>query len=193
MKKLTIYLLVALFVLTGCFGGDSEETFETPVFEGFTEYEAPGFAISVPDNWEVIEPKDFTSDIPAQTQIIFRNNIKNDQFTANANVTKQLLDTPMTSLEFAKSEIRGHKETLLNYAEVSRNDEFKVIVGSKIHNSVFILFEGKQTEGQPILRVVQTFAVNGADAYTITAAYFKTTDELIAEVAKNIIETFKVK
>jgi hypothetical protein len=193
MKKLYIFLLISVFVLNGCFGSDEPEI-QTPQFEGFNTYEAPSFSIAVPERWDVIEQRDFTDDIPSQTQVIFKNNIKNDKFTANANVTKQLLNEAMTSQEFARTEIAGHKSTLLNYREISRNDEFKVIVGDKVHNSIFILFEGKQAENQPMIRVVQTFAVNGADAYTVTAAYLKETeDELLEETSKNIIETFKVK
>ncbi len=193
MKKLYIFLLISLFLLNGCFGGDEPEL-KTPEFEGFKTYEAPSFSIAVPERWEIIEQRDFKDDIPSQTQVIFKNNIKNDKFTANANVNKQLLNKAMTSGEFARTEIAGHKSTLLNYREISRNDEFKVIVGDKVHNSVFILFEGKQAENQSMIRVVQTFAVNGADAYTVTAAYLKETeDELLEETSKNIIETFKVK
>ncbi len=192
MKKLNIFLLGAVFVLTGCFGS-GDATIDVPQFEGFKTYETPSFFISVPERWEVIEQKDFSDDIPSQTQIIFRNNIKNDKFTANANVTKQLLSQAMTSQEFARSEIAGHKSTLLNYQEISRNDEFKVIIGDKVQNSVYLLFEGKQAEDQPIIRVVQTYAVNGADAYTVTAAYLKDSDELTAEAAGRIIETFKLK
>lgn len=193
MKKLNIVLLIAVFILTGCFGG-GEATIDVPQFEGFKIYEAPSFVIAAPERWEVAEQKDFSQDIPGQTQIIFRNNIKNEKFTANANVTKQLLNQAMTSQEFARTEIAGHKSTLLNYNEISRNEEFKVIVGDKVHNSVYILFEGKQAEDQPMIRVVQTYAVNGADAYTVTAAYLKEEEnELIAEIAGQIIETFKVK
>jgi len=192
MKKLNIFLLISAFVLTGCFGG-GEPTLEVPEFEGFKTYEAPSFSIAVPERWEVIEQKDFTEDIPPQTQIIFKNNLKNDKFTANSNVTKQLLNSAMSSQEFARTEISGHKNTLLNYQEISRNDEFKVIVGDKVHNSVYILFEGKQAEDQPMIRVVQTYAVNGADAYTVTAAYLKEEDELMEEAADQIIQTFKVK
>ncbi|MFC1809946.1 hypothetical protein ACFLZH_00430 [Patescibacteria group bacterium] len=192
-KSLIIYLLGAVFLLTGCFGGGEDTLPEIPVFEGFSTYNASTFAISIPDAWEVIEPRDFTEDIPAQTQIIFKDNVKSDRFTTNANITKQLLNYPMTSLEFGRSEIAGNKTTLLNYREISRNDEFKLIVGDKLHNTAYILFEGKQSEGQPTLRIVQTFAVNGADAYTVTVAYLKNGDELVAEIAGNIIETFKVK
>lgn len=190
-KALSISLITSIFLLTGCFG--SNDTIETPEFAGFSTYNAPGFSISVPASWETIEPKDFTSDIPSQTQIIFRNNIKNDIFTANANVTKSILSSAMTTQEFAKSEISGNKSTLLNYQEISRNNEHKIIVGGEIHNTVMILFEGKENEQQPTLRITQTYAVNGADAYTITSAYLKDSDEILAENAQNIIKTFKVK
>ena len=55
------------------------------------------------------------------------------------------------------------------------------------------MFEGKESEVDPTIRIVQTYAVNGSDAYTITAAYLSDSLEIQAENAKNIVKSFKVK
>ena len=59
--------------------------------------------------------------------------------------------------------------------------------------TIFILFEGKQSEQQPTLRFLQTYAVNGADTYVITAAFLRNSDEILVEDMKNVIKTFRVK
>lgn len=190
-KSLAVILFSSIFLLTGCFGG--EEEIDNGQLHNFTTYTAPTFTIGIPQQWEVIEPKDFSKDIPDETQIIFRDNITSDIFTANSNVTKRLLRSPMSSTDFGKSEIQENKNTLLNYREISRDEEFNIVIGGQMQKTLLIMFEGKQSESEPTIRVVQTYAVNGTDAYTATAAYLPDATELASENAKNIIKSFKVK
>jgi hypothetical protein len=190
-KKSYIGILISsVFLLTGCFGGG--DSTDEGQLHNFSTFAAPAFSISVPQQWEVIEPKDFSKDIPNETQIIFRDNIQNDIFTPNANVTKRLLRTQATSVEFGKSVIQENKNTLLNYREISRDEEFNIVIGGQLQKSILIMFEGKQSEQEPTIRVVQTYAINGIDAYVATAAYLPDSSEILAENAKNIVKSFKV-
>lgn len=190
MSKKYILGLCFVFLLTGCFGGGEEVTREVP--ENYTEYEVPAFSIHIPDNWKVIEPKDFSDEIPHGTQIAFHSNVKSDIFTTNANIAKRLLTSPQTSMEFARSSIGVNKENLMNYREVARDDKFNILIGEEIEKTILILFEGKLRETDPTVRFIQTYAVKGADAYTITAAYSGMADEFEIEAAENIVKSFKI-
>lgn len=191
-KKIAlIFSLISLVSLTGCFGG-SDETEETDL-ENYKTYNAPSFSVSLPQNWEIIEPNEFSDEIPPETQVVLRDNIISEVFTTNANITKELLAAPTTSYDYAKASINENKATLLNYKEISRDDEFNVLVNGEMERTALIMFEGKPLETDPTLRLIQTYAVNGTDAYTITAAYLKTADEFTVETAKNIVKSFKVK
>ena len=89
--KRTILILILLFSLssfTGCFGGNDNQS--ESQLQNFSVYSAPTFSISIPNQWQTIEPKDFSNDVPEETQIIFRDNVQSDIFTANANVTKDI-------------------------------------------------------------------------------------------------------
>jgi len=191
MKKLIIFsALISLFVMTGCFGsGDSGTTTE---LKNFKTYKATTFAIGIPSTWEIIEAKDFSKDIPMETLVIFRNNIQSDVFTENANVTKKILKSSMSTYDFAKSEVLENRNSLINYKEISRDEEFNVVVGGKMQKSILILFEGKENTQEPTIRMLQVYAVNGTDAYTVTAAYKSDADNLTIDNAKNIIKSFKV-
>jgi hypothetical protein len=193
-KTLKGFALIPLVLLTftGCFGGDDEETPTNGELQNFTTFQTANFSISKPQDWKVIEAKDFSQDVPSETQIIFRDNILNDRFTPNSNVTKRMLNYPMSSFEFGKTQIDETKSTLLNFKEVSRDEEFNIVIGGQLQKTMLILFEGKQTESQPTLRIMQTFAVNGTDAYTTTAAYLKDADDITVENAKSIVKSFKV-
>lgn len=193
MKRTTLVLIIVIstFILTGCFGGDN--TSDQSQLQNFSVYNAPTFSINFPNQWQTIEPKDFSKEVPNETQIIFRDNIQSDIFTANANVTKRILTQPMSSLNYGKAMMNENKGSLLNFKEISRDEEFNIVIGGQMQKTLLILFEGKENEAQPTIRIIQTYAVNGSDAYTITAAYLPDTLELQAENAKNIVKSFKVK
>lgn len=193
MKRaiLSLMLIVSLFVFTGCFGGDNSS--ESVQLQNFSVYNAPTFSMSIPNQWQTIEPKDFSSDVPRETQIIFRDHIQSDIFTSNANVTKRILTQATNSLNYGKSMMRENKGSLLNFKEISRDEEFNIVTGGQIQETLLVLFEGKENEAEPTIRIVQTYAVNGSDAYTITAAYLPDSLELQSENAKNIVKSFKVK
>jgi len=193
MKRIfsSLTLIFSLFSLTGCFGSDAPA--ETSQLQNFRVYTAPTFSMSVPNQWQTIEPKDFSSDVPQETQIVFRDNVQNDIFTSNANVTKRLLTQQTNSLDYGKSMMNENKGSLLNFKEISRDEDFNIAIGGQVQKTLLVLFEGKENEAEPTIRVVQTYAVNGIDAYTITAAYLPDSTELDAENAKNIVKSFKVK
>ena len=192
MKKLIILTLAAsLLSFTGCFGsgGDSGTTTD---LKNFRTYKASTFSISVPATWETIEAKDFSKDVPIETQVIFRNNLRSNVFTENANVTKKILTSPLSAFDYAKSEVIENINSLINYKEISRDEEFNILVGGKMQKTILILFEGKEDAQQSTIRILQVYAVNSTDAYTATAAYKSDADSLTIENGKNIIKSFKV-
>jgi hypothetical protein len=192
-KSLILITIASLFLLTGCFEGEETVVDSGEELQNFKTYTAPSFSVGIPNQWEIIEPKDFSSDIPSETQVIFRDNIKSDIFTPNANVAKVLLGQQTSSYDFARNEISKNRNSLLNYNEISRDEEFNIVIGGQMTKTVLILFEGKLGEADPKVRMTQVFAVNGADAYSVTAAYRADSSELVSTAAKNIVKSFKIK
>lgn len=189
-KTFSLSLFIGLFALTGCFGGgDTSE--DIPA--NFIPYDAPTFSVQIPDNWEIIEPNDFAQSVPSETQVIFKENVKDSIFTPNVNITKSILRSAMSASDFARSSINQSKDSLLNYQEISRDDEYNMFVADQIQKTTLVMFEGKNSESDPMLRIIQAYAVKGSDAYTITAAYLKDEGDITVETAKNIVKSFKLK
>lgn len=80
-------MVSGLLMLSGCFNfGGSTDT--PAVDEKSKIYENTVFTITIPKDWDVIEKDDFTSEVPEETQVVFRNNVKNETFTSNVAVIR---------------------------------------------------------------------------------------------------------
>ena len=107
-KRLLILCLSTVF-LTSC-GGDESGNDVDLTEVGKTLYETSDFSIQVPKEWETVEKSSYPSNVPAQTQIDFRNNIKNEIFTANISISKKELPENISSEDFAKSSLGSFKK-----------------------------------------------------------------------------------
>ena len=151
-------LIIATFALSGCFnfgslfGGGPSKT-AVVADDKNKLYENSDFSVKIPKDWEIIEPKDFTSEVPRETQVVFRNNVKNETFTANVTIIKNGLQTPMPSLEYAKMVINRQKLGLIDYKESSK-DDYKVSVSGKDDPTFFTKFEAKKGADEKVLKTL---------------------------------------
>ncbi|MFC1751417.1 hypothetical protein ACFL2V_21800 [Pseudomonadota bacterium] len=96
---LFITLLSSIFIFTGCFDFGGEPA--PPVDEGTKFYDNNILSISIPKDWDILEEDDFTADVPQETLVVFRNNVKNENFTANINIVRKQLLEKLSSKDFA--------------------------------------------------------------------------------------------
>src|SRR5262249_2581887 len=140
----------------------------------------------------VIEPKDFTSDVPPETVLVVRNNVKNENFTANVNIIRRNLQNTQATLDYAKEVINRQKSGLLNYKEDKR-DTSKMTIGNTQVDSYLVTFEGQKDAQSDLINFYQTYAVKGNFAYIITGAYSpKETGDNINTV-QTIVKSFALK
>lgn len=185
--------IITIFVLSGCFDlGGSKPAETKPIDERSLLYETSEFSITIPKTWEVIEKKDFTSDVPAETVVVFRNNVKNENFTANVVVVKNNLLEPIVTLEYAKMVKNRQKAGLIDYKE-SRQDESKITIGTTEEPTYFNLFEAKKSAQDKLVRYLQTYAVKGNSAYIITGAVLPTENDATVKTIEDTVKTFKLK
>ncbi|MEK7673047.1 MAG: hypothetical protein AAB373_04130 [Patescibacteria group bacterium] len=194
MKKTLFCLITALsLTITGCWGGDDE------VSPGSTEQETPGkvtytnddFSMQIPTDWEVIASDSFTSTVPAQTVVGFRNNIKNDVFTANVNIAKADISEQagLDSQNYAKSVVAKAKKSLVNYQQISLED-YKISVNDTAVETFIAEFEGKKRASDPVVHFKQIYVVNGSTGYIITGAYLPTDNEDVAVNIEAMLKSF---
>ncbi len=192
MKKFLQIALISVFTLTlsGCFGSSDEVTPDTSTET--TTYQNSILSIVIPKDWEIIEEKDFSSRVQGNTVIAFRNNIKNDVFTANINVVTNESLSNKSSAEHAKEIINSEKTTLFDYKELIRETISPNNAGN-IDKTEFIVFEARNTADQDLLRYVQTFLVKDEKVYIVTGSYRATEDEKTVQLVQQAVKNFELK
>lgn len=193
MKKLLLLLSIPI-LLTGCFGGDGTSPSGTNGSSNpnFKTYENAAFSISLPNDWEIIDSKSFTSNVPQETLIGFRNNMKNEVFTANVNISQTKLPDTTTSNDFGKSTLLKAKESLVGFIETSKED-FALIYGDQEITTFISGFEGKKTPADPIVRFKQLYVAYNGAGYVITAAYLPAEDESVVKMTDEMLHSFSLK
>ncbi len=192
MKKLLIFLTVISFVviIPGCFGGADEKKEEKPQEAETNSYQGEQFSLSPPKDWDTITT--FTKEYPVGTVIAFRNNIKDEMFTANINIFTKSILHDFTPIDLALEELKNHETNLINYKEISRENT-KITISGKALDTLLIYFEGKQSHEEEIVRFMQIFAAKDGVGYIVTFAAKQDESEEIVKEGEKTIRSFVVK
>ncbi len=181
-----------MLVMTGCsFGGTTPKISDddkTRLIDA-TQYD---FTIRIPREWDVIEAKDFTKEVVPETVIVFRNNVKNEDFTANVNVVRKTLMDTRETLDYAKMVLNRQKGGLYNYRETSR-DLIQIAIGGKKVDTYFTTFEAKKDPSSSLTKFVQTYAVKGTEAYIVTGSMSPKENQNNINAVEDIVRSFSVK
>lgn len=193
-KKILISTVaLTILVLGGCSSGSTttpktSDDDKTRIIDN-AQYD---FNVRIPREWDVIEAKDFTSEVPKQTVIVFRNNVKNEDFTANVNVIRNTLQTPRETLDYAKQVLNRQKGGLYNYRETARDLVQVSITGKKV-DTYLTHFEAKKDPASELTKFVQTYAVKGSEAYIVTGSLSPKENTNNANTVDEIVKSFTIK
>ncbi len=192
MKKFSVYFLTLTLLLSlgGCFNFGEEENPATSE-EGYTTYKTDNFSISVPEKWEVINQDEFTSDVPEVTEVVFRNNVKNETFTANVNIVSKKLQVPVSTLEYAKMVINRQSSGLVGYNELAKETS-SLTVGDAQAETLLNRFEAKKTADDNTVRYIQTYGVKGDTGFIITGAVSPGESESVLQTVEKIVKSFRL-
>ncbi len=193
-RKLAAIGIISSILFTGCGGSSSSTSTSAPLKEGNLIYENSSYSIQIPKAWEVIDKTSFTSTVPPETMIGFRNNIKSDIFTANINVAqKQLRQTDSASVkDFAKSSMEISRNNLIGY-QLLNEKEGKMNYGKEGLSTYYTEFEGKKSASEQIIHFKQVYIVSGATSYTVTASYLPNEDESVVTALGEMLDSFSLK
>lgn len=189
-------IFLSVLTLTACFGpGDNtvipDASSSGSPSEELKAYDNGEVFFTFPSNWDVIQPKDFTSEIPEATQVVVRNNIKNETFTANVNIVRNQLQQEISTLDYAKEVITRQQSGLIDYRETSR-DLVSINIGSTPVESYLVEFEARLNATDPPLNFIQTFAVSGTNGYIILGATSLQEQSTVVNSVSNIVQSFKL-
>lgn len=193
-RKLAAIGIISSILFTGCGGSSSSTNTSAPLKEGNLIYENSSYSIQIPKAWEVIDKTSFTSTVPPETMIGFRNNIKSDIFTANINVAqKQLRQTDSASVkDFAKSSLEISRNNLIGY-QLFNEKESKMNYGKEGLATYYTEFEGKKSASEQIIHFKQLYIISDATSYTVTASYLPNEDESVVTALGEMLDSFSLK
>jgi hypothetical protein len=196
MKKVLaiIFTLLTLFTLTACFGGEPTDTTTqtqgTP--QSFKNFENKDFSIIYPENWEVLEEDSFTSNVPATTVVVFRNNIKSDIFTANLNVSQATILEGTTSEDFALQTLNTEKYNLVGFTELKR-ENYTLGEGENAIKTFLITFQGRKTITETLVEFKQLCIARSGFGIIVTAAYLPNEDQNVVYDLDQMVKAFTLK
>lgn len=189
-KKVIILGLISIF-LTGCFGSGTSTSTLTPD-AGESLYSHSNFSVIIPQDWEITESKDFPSNVPKETIVVFGNNIKSEIFTANVNVSIKEVDETVTSSDYAKNSKTQASTSLLSFTEIG-NENIEIQYGATPIEGTLLEFSGKKSAAEPIIKFKQLFVVNKEFGYIVTAASIPEEDQTVVKYMDRMINSFSLK
>lgn len=192
-KKNLAILLSILFLSAGC--GEAEDISSNSAASepGKIPYETDQFLISIPEDWEILEAKNFTSNVPEGTIVAFRSNIINENFTSNLNIINKNFEEEISVQDFEKSSLAKAKNSIIDFKEISAKD-FEVAISEEENvNAVIAEFEGKRIASEPVIHFKQLYIVYKGTGYTITSAHLKTEDESIVKMLDEMLNSLALK
>jgi len=193
MKKfitVTAITLISALSLTGCFGSDPEEEPDSGTNAMYSTYSASDFSISYPNDWEVLKPEDFTSNVPASTIAVFRNNLKNDIFTANLNISQATIPVGTTTGDFAIQTLNTQKYNLVGFTEILR-ENYKIKTGAETEEQTIIsTFQGRKTITESMVEFKQTYIARNGFGIIITTAYLPNEEQSVVMMLDEMLRSF---
>lgn len=187
LKNKTILGLVTILIISGCgFGGNGDSEINLNVFENSE------FSFNHPTEWEIITPGNFTEEIPLQTEIVVRNNIKNDLFTANFSVVKIDLNENKNSKDFASEIINNQKQDLTNF-NLQTEEETSIQIGENQDTTNFVVFQGKLENNNPTVRFSQIYATKNKSGYIATCGTSEEIQDDVPRICDAMVKSFQLK
>lgn len=200
MKKILTVISVALMlsIFTGCLGiGEDTATTDTTTPtqgtpQSYKNFENKDFSIIYPENWEVLNEDAFTSNVPATTVVVFRNNIKSDIFTANLNVSQATISEGTTSEDFALQTLNTEKYNLIGFTELKR-ENYTLGEGESAIKTFITTFQGRKTITETLVEFKQLCIARNGFGIIITAAYLPNEDQNVVYQLDQMVKAFTLK
>lgn len=197
MKKSFAFLgLVCVLVLSGCFSSntatDPDEVGLILPAENYEFYDTSEFRIQYPINWKVLPKGQITEKYAATAEVAFVSNFKDMFFTPVIVVEKIALPEVKNIEDFAEESLAFSRSSLTAFEELERQTISTAVANQPVTTRL-VRFTAKEKLQDDTLEYLQTYLVNGANGYIVTAAYDPTSNNTESEKIVDAIRTFKVK
>lgn len=183
-------MMTLLVLLTGCLGGNSGTT--DPDADGFHSYATDDIRIDVPNSWEIISPVQFTSEVPPNTLIAFRNNIKHPRYTATVSIIKNTLEKEVSTLDYAKALLQRLKQDLTGVKELGA-EQVAIKIGGVDTESLMTTLQGSERPESEQKIYIHKGGVKAASAYLVIGTYLPEETAAVKEDIDRMVRSFEVR
>lgn len=184
MKRASFAIIGISLLLTGCFGSSTDTKATEKTLEGFHSYSTEEIKLQIPNDWEVLTPKN--------TLVAFRSNIRNPMYTANVAIIRNELPAEASTLDYAKILYEKVKSELTEFHEILA-EQIKTHVKGSETDTLFTVFEGRESPDADLKRFMQVSAVSGKKAYIATGSMLASEDEGVSKMLETMVRSFEVK
>lgn len=184
MKRVSFIFIGISLLLTGCFGSSTDTKATEKTLEGFHSYATEEIKLQIPDDWEVLTPEN--------TLVAFRSNIRNPMYTVNVVIIKNELAAEIGTLDYAKILYEKVKGELTGFHEILA-EEIKTHVKGSETDTLFTVFEGRESPDADLKHFMQVSAVSGKKAYIATGSMLAADGEGVSKMIETMVRSFEVK
>lgn len=190
-KPLAIATLLLSISISGCFGSGDSDIDKAPS-EKFHIYSTGEISLNIPNEWEVLTSNNFTSSVPPNTVLAFRNNVKNPKFTANVAIIKNPIPLPAATTDYAKLLYEKTSRELKSFS-LLQQENIQITIDGKPTDTLFSYFEGRETAQADLKKFMQISAVKDKTAYVALGAFLADDNSGTANVIATMVRSFAVK
>ncbi len=193
--KIIFLLSLTIFMFGGCFnfGGSTTPQVSTNDKMLVINNANYDFNITIPREWDIIEKKDYTKDVPAETVLVFRNNLKNEDYTASVVINQITFQNVRDSLEAAKYVLNKQKTSLYDYKEIRERELRKIKIGSQQFDTYIAYFQGREKTDSQLINFIQITASRGNSGYTVTGSLSTKENANNSKIVEDIVKSFSLK
>lgn len=185
----SIYIACIAVLITGCFSSESDDAGAS---RGTHSYATNEFRISIPNEWEIIEPAKFQSTIPPSTVIAFRNNVADEIYTSNVVIVRNPLSIDITSQDYVLAVIEKTKRELAEFQEISVEPQ-PMTIGGNPENSLFTIVRGRNALDAEIKEFVIFAGSHERTAYIALGSYLPKEPETTKELVQEMVRSFEIR
>lgn len=187
-KKITAAFLI-MISLTGCLGDDEDDSNDS---SGLHTYGIEDIVVDIPNEWEILTSRDFSSTIGPETLVAFRSNLKHPTFTPNIVVIKSGVGVNTQTMDYAKSLKYRIAGSLIGYRDLG-SDPLVVNVGDIPVDTLLIKSEGREKEQSDLKEFIHVAVIKNGIAYTVVGTLLVNADESEKERVHTIATSLKIK
>jgi hypothetical protein len=190
MKRFLFTLGLAAILLTGCFGGNTEEAPKSEITKDSALIQKSDFSLTIPNSWQEVHPATVTDPYFTRRNIraLFQKTEKD--FRGNQVhlvLTTEKIRNGITALEFSFKSRENMEDTWFGF-DIESEEETEI----SAQETVVLSFSAQKEPDSPRIQYWQTYLVQGGTGYVFTAGKLKPVTKDDTQMILNILGSIRL-